>query len=260
MASAQKQYSDEMKKKFGYYATWNPGYPLELGDYGILKDNVFTRLSNIKDLGVEFDVRPDSSKVDLEHNSYGSVQVTTKLSGVGAPVGSTLTELDAGIIVEFSRENSVLFKANNTTSPSIGDSNKVGIEIVNLYKEGKWNPNWVVITELINAESATILISNSSNSKIELRATANIDTPSIDIASADFKFSTQLSRGLATKIIAKEGIKPLFKVMGMKTRIVGPPIFKLANLNSFDLLTPATAKNNFIDDIYFGYISDHERE
>lgn len=260
MASAQGQYTNEMKKKFGYYATWNPGVPLKLGDIGTFNDNVFTRLSNLADRGIEFEVRPDETKTPLEHNSEGSVSVTTKLSGTVAPQGSVLTNLDAGIIVEFSKENSTLFKANNTTSPSIKDTITLGEQVLKLYREGKWNKNWVIITELVEAENATVIISNNSNSKIELKANANIDAPTFDIADAEFKFSTQFSKGLETKIISAEGLTPLFKVMGMKTRIFLPPIFKNKKVMAFDLVTPETAKKEYKDEIYFGYISGDERE
>jgi hypothetical protein len=171
-----------------------------------------------------------------------------------------LTNLDAGIIVEFSKEHSTLFKANNTTSPSIQDSIKLGDTILKLYKEGKWNKNWVIVTELVEAERATIIISNKSNSKIELKANANIDAPTFDIADAEFKFSTQFSSGLETKIVSAEGLTPLFKVMGMKTRIFLPPIFKTKEVIAFDLVTPETARSEYKDEIYFGYISGDERE
>lgn len=260
MKSAQKQYTDEMKKEFGYYATWNPGLPLKLGDIGTFNDNLFTRLSNLEDLGIEFEIRPDETKTHLEYNSQGSVSVTTKTSGTIAPQGSVLTDMDAGIIVEFSKEHSSLFKAKNTTSPSIKDSIKLGNQILELYKEGKWNKYWVIITELVKAESATVIISNSSNSKIELKANANIDALNFDIADAEFKFSTQFSRDLDTKIISAESLTPLFKIMGIKTRIFLPPIFKSRNVSAFDLVTPETAKCEYKDDIYFGYISDEETE
>lgn len=260
MTSAQGQYTNEMKKNFGYYATWNPGVPLKLGDIGTFSDNVFTRLSNLADRGIDFEIRTDETKTPLEHNSEGSVSVTTKLSGTVAPQGSVLTNLDAGIIVEFSKENSTLFKANNTTSPSIKDTIKLGEQVLKLYKEGKWNKNWVIVTELVEAENATIIISNNSNSKIELKANANIDAPTLDIADAEFKFSTQFSKGLETKIISAAGLTPLFKVMGMKTRIFLPPIFKTKKVIAFDLVTPETAAKEYKDEIYFGYISSDERE
>lgn len=262
LSSSQAQYTNEMKKKFGYYATWNPGVPLSLGDVGTFKNNIFTKLSNLKDqsIGIDFETRPDPTKTTLEHNSKGSITVTTKLSGTVAPQGSVLSNLDAGIIVEFSKENSTLFKANNTTSPSIKDAIKLGNDIIKIYKAGKWNKEWVVITELVEAESATIIISNSSNSKIELKANANIESANFDIADAKFDFSTQFSRGLETKIVSEERLTPLFKVMGMKTRIFLPPIFKTRSIRGIDLITPASASDEYKDGIYFGYISEEGTE
>jgi hypothetical protein len=260
MASAQEQYTDEMKDRFGYYAAWNPGTPFALGDIGVLRDNLFTRLSNVSELGFTFDIREDPTKTPLEHSSRGSVSVTTKLSGALAPQGSALTDADAGIIVEFSRENATLFKANNTTSPSILDAIKLGDQIIERYRQGRWNKKWVVITELVMAESATIIISNSANGKIELKANADVHVPSIDIADAALNFSTQFSRGLETKIISQEHLTPLFKLMGMKTRIYMPPVFGTKYVAPFDLVTPETAANQYKNDIYFGYISSEQTE
>lgn len=259
MNSAQKQYTNEMRRKFGYYATWNPGLPLKLGDYGLMKNNIFNRISNIEKLNIKFETREDNNNVDLEHNSNGSVALTTKLSGAIPPIGSVLEILDAGIIVEFLKKKSTLFKANKTKTPSIEDVTKLGDEIIKLYKAGKWNNRWVIITELIVAESATILISNTSSGKIELKANAKIDLPNIDIADATFNFSTLFSRGLVTNIIANEGLTPLFKIMGMKTNILNPQNFEpISASDKLDLITPESVglinKNN----IFFGELSNED--
>jgi len=260
MASAQKQYTNEMKRKFGYYATWNPGVPVKLGDIGTFKKNIFTRISDLDSFGIKFEIRPDDTKTPLEYASQGSVAITTKLSGNIAPPGSVFANADAGIIVEFSAENATLFKANNTTSPSIRDTVKVGDEVMKLYRDGKWNKNWVVVTELIEAESATIIISNTAGGKVELKANANIDAPYFDIADGKFNFSPSFSNGLETRIISAEGLTPLFKIMGMKTRLFLKPVFRGKAIDALDLITPVSARTEHRDSIYFGYISGSQRE
>ncbi len=260
MKGPQEQYTDEMEKYFGYYATWNPGLNLALGDIGTFKDNVFTKISDLDSFGVKFEVRDDPTKTDIEYSSKGSVTTSTKLSGAASPPGSVLTNVDAGIIVEFGKENSTLFKANGTVTPTIKDTTAIGNQVLELYKEGKWNKHWAIITELVKADSATVLISNSANGKIELKANANVNAPSIDIADAEFKFSGQFSRGLDTRIIAQEGINPLFKIMGIKTRIFLPPIFKVRGILAIDVLTPDKAKSEYKDHVYFGYITNNLRE
>lgn len=260
MASVQQQYTSEMKKKFGYYATWNPGVPLKLGDIGIFKKNVFTRVAGLQDFNISFDIRPDDTKTPLEYNSSGNVTVTTKLSGTVAPQGSVLNNLDAGIIVEFGKEKSTLFKANNTTTPSIQNTIRLGEQIIELFKAGKWDKNWVVITELVEAENSTIIISNTTNGKIELKANADIGAANFDIANGKFEFSPQFSRGLETKIISAEGLTPLFKAMGLKTRLLAPPIFKTQAFQPLDTVTPDSAKNEHRDTLYFGEITDLDEE
>lgn len=226
MASVQDQYTEEMYKKFGYYAAWNPGVPFKLGDIGRLKNRIFTRTGNLESLGIPIQIREDKTKTTLEHYSHGGVSVSTKLAGKAAPPGSVFGDVDAGIIVEFSKENATLFKANNTFSPSIEDAITLGKEILKRYENGDWDKDLVIITELVEAETATILISNEANTKVELKAQANIHAAHFDIADAGFNFGTDFKGGLESKIVAEEGLTPLFKIMGIHRRIFQPSIFK----------------------------------
>lgn len=260
MKGPQEQYTDEMKKKFGFLATWLPGTPLILGDIGILNDNVFTHVAFLEDFNIQFVTRVDTTGDDIEYSSTGAVSVATKMSGTVAPQGSTFGDIDAGFIVEFANENSVFFKANEIKTNLIENTAKLGDEILKLYHEGKWNKHWVVITELVAAKTATILISNTTNAKIELKASANVEAKKLDIADAKFDFGTTFSKGMNTKIIAQSGLTPLFKVMALKSRIFLPPVFKSRGIQAFDLVTPENAKNKYNDSIYFGYVTDNERE
>ncbi|KMQ72534.1 hypothetical protein ACM44_00010 [Chryseobacterium koreense CCUG 49689] len=260
MKGPQKQYTDEMKRKFGYMATWLPGVPLKMGDIGVIRDNAFTRIAGLEDFNIGFDIREDETPEDLEYSSKGSVSVTTKLSGTITPPGSSLGNLDAGFIVEFSGANSILFKANKTKTNLIKNTIKLGDEVIKLYKEGKWNKKWVVITELVEAETATILISNTENAKIELKANANITLTKLDIADASLDLGYTHYKGLDTKVIAQSGLTPLFKVKGIHTNIFVPPVFKEKGITAFDFVTPATAADEFKDDLFFDYVSSDDWE
>lgn len=218
MNASHRKYAAEMFKKFGYHATWNPGTPLRLGDIGFFRKQIFTRITDLESLGLSFDIRNDTSKTSLYHASHGGLSITTKLAGNTSPAGSILLPADAGLIVEFTKENSVLFKANNTITISIKDNTRLSEQIIQLYLKNKWEKDWVLITELVKAENATILISNSADGKIELKANANLSAAMIDIADASFRFSTQFSRGLQTQIISAEGLTPLFRSMQLMHR------------------------------------------
>lgn len=246
-----KKYAREIKQQFGYLATWLPSTPLALGDVGILKNNLFTKISNLSNFDIKFDIVSDESISDIEHSSKGSVSITTKASGAITPEGSSLGKIDAGIIVEFSKENAILFKAIGTTSPSIKDQISLGEKIIALYKEDKWDKDWVVITEKVDASSATILISSSANSKIELKAKGEVNASALDIADASLGFEAIFSKDLSTIIVAKQSLTPLFKASKVKSNIFTGPIFKLNKIDAIDLMTPEKAKSDEAS-LFFG--------
>ena len=253
-----RKYTRELKKQFGYIATWLPGTPLELGDVGVFKKNQFTKISNLSDFNIPFEIEPDTTKSDIEHSSEGAVSITTKASGTVAPQGSALAEVDAGIIVQFSKEKAILFKVIGTLSPSIKNQIALGNTILGLYREGRWDKDWAIITELVNADSGTILISSSSSGKIELKAKADVEAVKLDIADASLDLGVSYSKDLSTKIIADEGLTPLFKASMVRSRFILKPKFEMNFMKSMDLMTPDKAKQEE-DSIYFGEVEfDYE--
>jgi hypothetical protein len=96
--------------------------------------------------------------------------------------------------------------------------------VLQRFAENKWPKDWLIITELVEAKEATILISNAKDSQIELKANADISPSSeLNIADAEFNFSVVSKRGLSTEIIAKEGVTPLYRVAGIRKPLLGDP-------------------------------------
>lgn len=244
-------YTRELYKQFRYLATWLPGTPLALGDIGVLRQKEFTKIGNLSDHGITFDIESDPTPADLDYTSKSSVSIATKLSGSATPEGSSLSEIDAGISVNFSKENSILFQAKNTKTPTIKDQIHLGEEILRLYKNGKWNKDWVVITELVTSESASILISGSKESKIDLKVKGEIGNRQIDIADADLDFELSFSKDMSTKIVAQEGLTPLFKVSKIRSRFILPPVFTERGLKAIDFASPNMVENKK-ELFYFG--------
>ncbi|MFD0861164.1 hypothetical protein ACFQ1M_03005 [Sungkyunkwania multivorans] len=244
-------YTLEMYRQFRYLATWLPGTPLELGDIGILRGKEFTKIGNLSEHGISFEIEPDDTPADLEFSSKGSVSIITKLSGTATPTGSTLSEADAGISVSFSKENAILFKANKTKTPAIKNQVALGKKVLELYKEGKWNKDWAVITELINAESGSVIISSSKEGKIDLKVNGELGSKQLDIADAELNFGLSFSKDLSTKMIAQRGITPLFKVSKVRSHLLMKPIFKMSGVDAMDLASPEAYKQKELD-LYFG--------
>ena len=246
-----KKYTNELYKQFHYFATWLPGAPLELGDIGILKNNEFTKISNLNNEGIEFKIEEDTTKSDLEHSTNGAVSITTKLAGTVPAIESVLTSADAGFTIKFSQENAILFKANGTLTPRIDDQIKLGKEVIERYKQGKWNKDWVIITELVQADSATIIISSSEKGILELKAKTNISTAKLDIADISLNLECPYSKDVSTKIISEQGITPLFKVSKIHSNLLMRPVFRALKISSMDIMTPEKSRLS-PDLLYFG--------
>ena len=242
MSSARKRYTDELAKRFGgYYAAWTPGDHLQLGDIGMLEGKSFKRIGNIADLGLTFERRADPTPETLgPYKSSGKVTVDFKAAGAAQLPNSHLAQADAGFSIRFAGEHAVVFIAEGCFQPSIADQLQLGRDIIALFKEGRWNSSWHVITQLVEAASMTVLISSSSNGGVDLKVTADIDAAigAEDLAKAELGLKVQASRVMETTLLAQKGATPMFRLSRMRKPIFGKPNFKMAAVKPSPALLP----------------------
>ena len=255
MAKAWDQYTKEMFEKFGYMATWTPGVQLELGDVGFIKDRLFTRTTSLQNLGINFKVREDKTEETQKHASSGSVSIVFKAAGKAPALGSVLTQAEAGFTIDFKKNKATVYEAAGCVAPMIDDLVAVGKRILELYQKGEWNKDWVVVTELVQARSGTVLISNSSSAKVELSAKGTVvGMPSLADLSAEFQLA--FSKDMTTVLISQTGLTPLFKARGVKSNgPIGPLGFAnviSGNRNALDFRTLNQALRS--EDLYFGEV------
>jgi hypothetical protein len=220
MADVVEYYLTEMADKFHYYAAWLPGISLRLGDIGIINDqNQFIPKTSLKSRGIAFEVREDAKKNDLKHTSAEGVSISMKAAGDVMAGTKVLKPADIGFIAEFGRENAVVFQADGVVSTRIEDIDRLTADIAAKAEKNEWKKEWVVITELIAADSSTILISNSNNARVEIKA--NADVPGLNIASADARLGVAFESGMHTSLVAKNGLTPLFNVAKLESSGTG---------------------------------------
>lgn len=221
MASPVKTYQREMKD-FGYRATWEPNLRLELGAYGMLHAGAFIQYGHLtEDFDIQIDRKSSPGGGSIEHSTEGAVTFTSKAAGETAGAAKELADVDAGIIIEFEKGKAVAFKANGTTNHSIRNMAQVERAVVELERAGTWNDKHVFISELIEADTTTVLISQSSGSKAEIKAEGSLNAGSVDIADAEAQLSLVSSSKLETKIVGAKSLTPLYKVMGLKKNWFG---------------------------------------
>lgn len=130
--------------------------------------------------------------------------------------------MGGGLSVKFSRQGAVLFRAEECESEVIDGQNMLETEIVGLHERGDWPDGMVVVTEVVHAARATILVSGGSNATIELRGAADL----VGLASAGSSLEVVRSQDIAAQIIARDGLTPLFRAKGIRKRLVGKATFR----------------------------------
>lgn len=215
MSKPAKFYLRHMSKKTAYRATWDPGKPLKLGQIGKLDSfGVFNVYSSLEKEGIpiEFD---EGSNGDMDYTSSDSVTITTKLSGSAPAAGSVLSNAEAGFSFDFKSDQSVVFQAGEVKTSHITNLGAIETQILDKYKNQNWDKSWLIISEVITAGSATVIISNSSNTKLDLKANAEVAAGTLKLTDASLGLTVAHEKGSTLKYISQKGLTPLYRVVGI---------------------------------------------
>ena len=226
--SLAKKYQRKIYKHYKMLSVWPVGIPLQLGDVIQKVRGVYRRISHISEIdnSITFSERVDSTSDGEVFNDNGGVIISTKLKGDAAIPNTSIGINDVGALVEFESKNSVYLKANKIRYVSIEDQIRLGNQVVELYTNGGWEKDWFVVTELAKAESGTIILSSSTNARIEIKAKAEGTINEVDLANAELELSAGFNRGIGAQTIAKMGLTPLFRISGLKLPWFADPAFE----------------------------------
>jgi hypothetical protein len=219
MAAVHEQYTEEMRDRFGYLATWLPNVGLRLGDVGILKRDRFDAVTDLKRLGITFNTQFSDESTDLEYTSTDGVELSFKTAAEALGQGQGLAKANAVISVLFKHANAVMFVASKCRSSSIINRQDLGEQIIARHQNRQWLLKYVVVTELVTADTATVLISNSAGARIEFTVDTNLSFSSFDLADASGSLRMSHTTGIGTKIVAANGLTPLFRASGLRRRL-----------------------------------------
>lgn len=253
MATPQEVYVNGIKKQLNnYYGAWLPSTRYELGDVGLVKNNLFDRLTSLENLGISFTPSRDSHSTKIDYVSESGVSRVIKAAGQLNPNLPNIPEGQAGIGIEFSKEGAFIIQAEESYELFIEDLVKLEQDIRQVYEDGRWKSGWVIITHLISTPNATILISNTSQSKIELSVEGDVTLQGVSLGNTQAKFSVRAETGNVLKFIDAKNVTLFFKLLQIAARPW--PVFNILNfrptcsrkepLNPINFITPKLAKDN----------------
>jgi hypothetical protein len=219
MGTIHKTYTRSIYKQLRYRPTWLPGTPVELGTVGVLKDGIFRAVTDLHRLGLTYTAKMDpASDGALDYTSEKGVSIAFKAAGQLNTQFKALGEAEAGALVEFSEEDAIVMQNRGVTLNRIEDQPALMADMLRLLAVAddskRWNRDWVVISEVAQVESATIVISVSGSSRIELKASGAVAPTSLADASANLTVASESQ--VSTKIIAESGLTPLYRGLRVK--------------------------------------------
>ena len=215
-----KIYVEELHRSLGYLAAWFPTQELRLGDIVMAGDSGLVPVGSLKDHGLSFTNRVAHSQAVYEYASSGAVSVSAKFAGQLLP-GSALANGEAGLLVKFNRENAILFEASGCTGKMIADVASLGRAIEKLYAANAWERSWLVVTEIVSAAAATVIISGSRTAQADLKANGSIKQGSTKLSDVEAKFEAKNTVDIGFKIIASSSLTPLYRAAGVKLTWTG---------------------------------------
>jgi hypothetical protein len=220
MGVAAGSYTKALRERFGYSATWVPNTRVELGDVGLLQGNVYERVGSLDDFGLSFTTRESRARGVFEFTSSGSVTFGVKASGEPGTPLSALAVADAGLTVDFTSAESTVFQAAGCTVIEINDQHRVGEQLLELHEEGRWPDGYVIITEVIRAERATVLVASTSGARMEFTANVDVRLGPLSLVDAHAGLALVRSQGMGLQIVAEGELTPLFRAKGIRKRFL----------------------------------------
>ncbi len=160
-----------------------------------------------------------SSTAHLKHYSAGQVSVSFKAAGTAPPQGSALALEEAGFTIELGQENSVVFEAVGCRHERFADVDDVGSQILDRVDAKLWRLDYVLITEVVRADSATVLISKGGRARFEasIRGGGG-EFGAVSIGDAKLGIAVRRSSSLGIEIAAQTDLTPLYTAYRVRKR------------------------------------------
>jgi hypothetical protein len=216
MASPVKLYQKQMHNNVGFFATWLPSSTLELGDLGVLEAGRFRRVGSLAELGISIGSVRESNPENMSYSAWAEKKTATS-AGAGTAVPIAKAEL----AIQFSQQGGYVFEAVAIRNVEIADRLNLTRAILDLYEQGRWQKEWLLVDALYKADSATIIVSEDSASGIVLNASTDTPLGSLPLANPKVALSVSSVTGKVVHVVAQSGLSPLYSCLKVQAPFFG---------------------------------------
>ena len=223
-----RSYSRLVRKDLGWSANWLPTSKLEPGDIGVISDGIFMRLSHISEMGnLSLEQTTSSSRVNVSLSGPGSVRFGLQEENDSyVKDDGEASNAPPRVEVRMRGENTVLAIWKDATVNSIADRLTVFRSVVELVDKGEWSRELVLVTDVMQADSGVILISDADEASIQFRitlpgdATHSGELNSISVLS-DSTLEVVHTSGMAMTFVLRDKFTPCFRASRVRKGFLG---------------------------------------
>jgi len=235
MTEIVEVYSKGIKRKLANdWAAWLPGTRFAIGDVGTLNGYLFEKVGTLDELNVKYYAETDNDPSPLDISSESGIAVSFKAAGETNSLFEHVGAAEAGLKIQFGSPGAFIIQAPETFESDMGDRLNLRRQIIDAFTERIWEKDWLVITRLVTATSATVLISKSSNASLELGAKANLLGTVATLGAANAGISVKYQQGDTISMIGGRNVTPLFQLSRLKSSFFGAPKFETRSLRASD--------------------------
>lgn len=222
MSTIMQNYLQQVQKNLGYRATWEPHRPMKVGSYGKIHRGIFSAYGHIDDLNITHSVEKLKTSNQLTYKSEEKGSYTLKAKGEINPLFQKISTDEAGLLIIFKKDNSILFKIQDITYFTLQNKAEIAEKLNKLSLVNKWDASYLMITETLQSEKTSILLSKKKNSEIEIKYENGENPGILNIANIDFFGEIIRSKGMSLQFTTSSDSTPLFKLSRLKTAVLVP--------------------------------------
>jgi hypothetical protein len=206
-------FSKVLHQATDFYAAWYPVANVwAVGDVGVVSDGVLVRTGNIKEFGLEYKISSTPPVRGVDVTSEGTKMA--KLIGEAEVNALPDSDLEARLVVEFTRSDSFLFKAAALDVTEMDGLAHVASELARL-RDRRWRRSYRVVYATAKARDMALVSARDAGTKFEIRGTANA-LKQLDLGKAEAGLKLESSSALGLDFVGESGI------VGLRMFKLGP--------------------------------------
>jgi len=216
MADLPERYTKDVYRGIHYVASWPPSSTTAVGDVAVMQKRSLERVTSTAALGLPTQTITGAKVEERGWASQKTVTLAPKV-GAAAPLDPAIAAT-AEMNVEFNAKHAILLRAERSRERSLDRLSHIKKEMLRLHEEGEWEPDWLLVTHVVQARRLFVLISSEKGASAQLRLSAGVAQDAGALATASGELNVANHQGMAYSEIGIENATPLYQALRVQRR------------------------------------------